>query len=222
MASDTGRNRVWDVLAEAILACNASGEPYPPKAEEEFIDLAREVCQQTFSRRLPPEDTKDLCQMVVIKLWQGLRSFRGPYGGASLACWVRVAATRAMITLLGPGRRRTPDGWAEDEAIFDPETTLNELVLQHHEVFEAKELQAILLAALDELPGVQRRSFLLHHTQGRSFREVGRILGISEAAAKMAASRAVRTLLRVLVRYERGLEEDRGLGVGSGKRGEGQ
>jgi RNA polymerase sigma-70 factor (ECF subfamily) len=52
--------------------------------------------------------------------------------------------------------------------------------------------------ALERVPKDRREALLLHHVSGLSFREIGAVLGVSEAAAKLRAHRAV-VLLRELL-----------------------
>ena len=52
--------------------------------------------------------------------------------------------------------------------------------------------------ALARLPDDRRESLLLHHVWGLSFREIGAILGVSEAAAKLRAHRGVLLLREIL------------------------
>jgi RNA polymerase sigma-70 factor (ECF subfamily) len=56
--------------------------------------------------------------------------------------------------------------------------------------------------ALDRLPGPQRVVVHLHRFEGLGFAEIGKVLGITEGAAKLRAFRAyeqLRTLLSDLV-----------------------
>jgi RNA polymerase sigma-70 factor (ECF subfamily) len=52
--------------------------------------------------------------------------------------------------------------------------------------------------ALLGLPEDRREALLLHHVWGLSFREVGAVLGVSEAAAKLRAHRGVQQLRETL------------------------
>jgi RNA polymerase sigma-70 factor (ECF subfamily) len=53
-------------------------------------------------------------------------------------------------------------------------------------------------AALDRIGPERREALLLHHVWGFSFREVGAVLGITEAAAKLRSSRGMADLRDVL------------------------
>ncbi len=54
--------------------------------------------------------------------------------------------------------------------------------------------------ALARVPEDRREALLLHHVWGLSFREVGAVLRVSEAAAKLRAHRGVQTLREILGR----------------------
>ncbi len=56
-----------------------------------------------------------------------------------------------------------------------------------------------LRRAILEIGSDRREALLLHHVWGFSFREVGRVLGITESAAKLRSSRAMADL-RVMLR----------------------
>jgi RNA polymerase sigma-70 factor (ECF subfamily) len=57
--------------------------------------------------------------------------------------------------------------------------------------------------ALGNVPADRREALLLHHVWGLSFREVGAVQGVSEAAAKLRAHRGV-VALRELLQGKRG------------------
>ncbi len=52
--------------------------------------------------------------------------------------------------------------------------------------------------ALQEVPRDRRRALVLHHVAGLTFREIGKRLGIREAAAKLRSSRGMSSLRDVL------------------------
>ncbi len=54
--------------------------------------------------------------------------------------------------------------------------------------------------ALQQVPADRRQALVLHHVAGLSFREIGRKLGIREAAAKLRSSRGIGNLRSILGR----------------------
>lgn len=64
----------------------------------------------------------------------------------------------------------------------------------------AKEQRARLEAAVDRLPLRQRTAMILSHFEGRTTREVGAVMGLSESTVRVHLFRAVRKLRDGLVR----------------------
>ena len=64
----------------------------------------------------------------------------------------------------------------------------------------AKEQRARLEAAIDRLPLRQRTAMILSHLEGRTAREVGTVMGLSESTVRVHVFRAVRKLRAELVR----------------------
>ena len=83
---------------------------------------------------------------------------------------------------------RRPRYVAEDEA---PERGVRPEVERHAS-------GAPVRAALRRVNPDRRRALLLHHVGGWSFREIGRRLGIREAAAKLRSSRGMAQLRQAL------------------------
>lgn len=55
-----------------------------------------------------------------------------------------------------------------------------------------------LLAALQELPDDRREALVLHHLHGFTYKEIGKMLGITGRAAKLRSFRGMQTLRRRL------------------------
>jgi RNA polymerase sigma-70 factor (ECF subfamily) len=55
-----------------------------------------------------------------------------------------------------------------------------------------------LARALASVPADQREALVLHHLHGFSFRDVSRVTGVTEGAARIRASRGMRLLREVL------------------------
>ena len=125
---------------------------------------------------------EDLLQATFLKIHAARRSWRA---GERLRPWVFTIAARVRLDWL---RRHGRAGPAPGE---DPA-----------EAAAAGERDERVRAALDRLPELQRVVVHLHRFEGLSFAEVGRVLGISEGAAKLRAFRAyarLRSLLGGLV-----------------------
>jgi RNA polymerase sigma-70 factor, ECF subfamily len=85
-------------------------------------------------------------------------------------------------------RRRSPEITGLEEAI-------DLSVAPDFEPFAAR---ATLARALAAVPSDQREAVVLHHFYGLSFRQVARVAGVSEGAARIRASRGMHGLRRHL------------------------
>jgi len=139
---------------------------------------------------------EDLLQTTFLKLHAARGRWRR---GEPLRPWAFTIAARVRIDWL----RRHGRAEAElDEGVADtrePREDPGDAVAAH-------ERSARVHEALDALPEPQRAVVHLHRFEGMSFAEIGRVLGISEGAARVRAFRAyaaLRTLLTDLVQEER-------------------
>jgi RNA polymerase sigma-70 factor (ECF subfamily) len=69
------------------------------------------------------------------------------------------------------------------------------------ENLERRELQRVLLAAVDTLPPRQRAVFLLRHYDYLSLEEIGESLGCAEGTVKAHLSRATAKVREALAEY---------------------
>jgi RNA polymerase sigma-70 factor (ECF subfamily) len=137
---------------------------------------------------------EDLLQTTFLKI----HAAREAWNGERLRPWAFTIAARVR----GDWYRR--QGRAElkidgDEVVDpDPRSDPGDALI-------AEERAERVRAALDRLPEPQRVVVHLHRFEGLSFAEVGKVLGISEGAAKLRAFRAygqLRALLSDLVAEE--------------------
>ena len=133
----------------------------------------------------------DLLQTTFLKLHRARQSWRR---GERLRPWIFTIAARVRTDWL---RRNGHEMEVDDvtlddrEAPGDPATAV-----------VTRERSERVRAALESLPGPQRVVVQLHRFEDLSFAEIGKVLGISEGAARIRAFRAydrLRTLLGDLV-----------------------
>ena len=138
-------------------------------------------------------EADDIAQEAFVKAYVSLRHFRGESRFSTWLC--RIALNRCKDVLRQRGRepwirtphdeeRRVPDAADKDDA---PGVAL-----------ERREWEGRLRRALARLPMKYREVLVLRHIEELDFREVGRLLKISEGTAKVRAFRA-REMLRTLL-----------------------
>jgi RNA polymerase sigma-70 factor (ECF subfamily) len=149
------------------------------------------------ARAASPEEAADLVQAVYLKAYQGLPRYRE--GEAGFAPWLfRIARNTATDA----SRRRRPPGspwFAEAASLAAVQSPEHEALL--------RERNATLHAAIAALTRDQQELLALRYAAGLSSREIGVVVGKSEAAAKKQLSR---TLIRLKETYRDDLPPHRG------------
>jgi RNA polymerase sigma-70 factor (ECF subfamily) len=140
---------------------------------------------------------EDLLQTTFLKLHGARAAWRR---GEPLRPWVFTIAARVRVDWLRRNGRRADEEELDGDAVAAPEDSPDpgEAVL-------GKERAERVRAALDRLAEPQRVVVHLHRFEGLGFAEIGRVLGITEGAAKLRAFRAyaqLRALLADLVAEE--------------------
>jgi RNA polymerase sigma factor (sigma-70 family) len=135
--------------------------------------------------------SEDVAQEVYLVAWRRLKELRNP---ASFLPWVRqIARYTAQTWVRGQRLRRASRGGRLD----DPDALLDRAV-DPRPGAEATlldgERDRLVREALDALPEESREVLTLYYREGRSSRQVARLLGLSDAAVRQRLSRARRTL----------------------------
>ncbi|WP_242352970.1 MULTISPECIES: RNA polymerase sigma factor [unclassified Anaeromyxobacter] len=130
----------------------------------------------------PGAVAEDLLQSTFLKMHVARASWRG---GERLRPWVFTIAGRVRIDWLRKQGREVQEG---DDEVMDPEARdAGEAVLAGQRAERVR-------VALDGLAEPQRVVVYLHRFEELGFAEIGRVLGISEGAAKLRAFRAYEQL----------------------------
>ncbi len=145
-----------------------------------FDELVRETHRSVYSLvyRIVGnrDDAADVTQDVFLRVWRGLRNFRGD---AELGTWMyRVAANAALTFVKRRARGGTPT--APEDIVEQP-------------VPDGSEQRAdadLLEAALARLPEQQRAVVVLKDVYGWTCEEIGRQMGSTEGAIKVRLFRA--------------------------------
>jgi RNA polymerase sigma-70 factor (ECF subfamily) len=185
-AATVGVDRSADPLEARWIELARGGD------ENAFAALVRQHQDQLYRVALRmlgnPHDAQDAVQDAFLQAWQHLPGFRGE---AQFSTWI----TRILLNRChNVHRSRRPIGsLPESDAVPEmPRTPAAETL-----AVDAQRRDAVRRAVL-ALPLDQRAPLVLTTFGGYTHAETGRILGISESAAKVRAHRARRALSSVL------------------------
>lgn len=168
--------------------------------EHAFEELVRSHQDRAYlvSLRLlaNPQDAQDAVQEAFISAWKGLANFRED---ADFGTWL----TRIVINSCHRQRRRQRPTQPLHEAVATrpaPGTPTSSIAADV--IVEGQHRYRAAQRAIAELPFEQRSAFVLHTFAGHTHTEVGRILGITEGAAKVRTHRARRAIAATLHEWE--------------------
>ncbi len=133
---------------------------------------------------------EDLMQNTFLKLHGARVRWRR---GERLRPWVFTIAARVRVDWMRRQGRATEEA-ADEETLSDPERPADPGA-----GLLTRERSERVRTALDSLSELQRVVVHLHRFEGLGFAEIGRVLGISEGAAKLRAFRAYEQLRKLLV-----------------------
>lgn len=120
------------------------------------------------------EDANDVLQNTFIKIWKNIDRFKQQ---SKLSTWMYSIATNEALSHLRKEKsdRKLP--------LQTDEYDLSEMLMSDP-YFEGDEVEAKLIAAIDQLPEKQRQTFELRYFQELSYSEISDITGTSEGALK--------------------------------------
>ncbi len=171
-----------------------------PPSDEILVARAREgdleAMDQLVSRHLgsvfraalgilgDEDSASDVAQEAFLKAFRNLRGFRGD---ASFKTWLlTIAGNEAKGVLRKAGRRRELS-LEKVAPMSSPETPADEAM-------ERSEATQQVLELLSTLPEKQRQAVTLRIFEELSFREIGKIIGSSEGAARVNYHHGIRRL----------------------------
>ena len=174
-------------LVEAVLAGRRG-------AFEQLVREYQNLCWHVVDRMVRhPDDTRELCQVVFLRIYQSLHQYRGE---SALKSWIAQVAYSVARRHLE--RRRIPiaessggeDGLSVAESIgdgFDLEAAA-----------AGEEINAHLHAAIEALPPLQRTLLTLYHLEEMPIGEIARVTGLAEGTIKSHLFRSRKLLRRAL------------------------
>jgi RNA polymerase sigma-70 factor, ECF subfamily len=171
-------SRTGDLTESVLVSLARDGD------ETAFEELVRRHQDQEFAVALRMisqyQDAEDVVQDAFLHAWRSLPTFRGEAG---FGTWL----TRIVLNQCHSRSRRPRLAALPSEELISPAPDIEQvaLVRRQHEMVQ----QALL-----ELPYDQRAALVLHVFAGHPYREVARVMNITENTAKVRVHRARKTL----------------------------
>jgi RNA polymerase sigma-70 factor (ECF subfamily) len=141
-------------------------------------------------------DAGDVLQEVFIKIFKGIRQFRG---GSSLKTWIyRIAVHEALNHRRGWLRRHRRETFSFEDGQGDSVMALEEVQSNTETPYQALELserRELLLRGLSSLAQPYRAVVVLREIEGLTYDEIAQVLGVAEGTVKSRLMRG-RELLR--------------------------
>src|SRR4029077_5366549 len=195
--------RAEDIDDTALMAEVARGDTV---AFERLIERHQALVIGTVGRMLGNNsEVEDVAQQVFIRVWKGAPRYRPT---AKFTTWL-LTITRNLVFNEARRRKRHPGDaldvheGEEALALTDPARHVPD-----QELLEA-ELQEAIEKAIRALPEKQRMAVVLRRYEGKSYEEIGEVLGLTVAAVKSLLFRARTELRAALNRYlEKWAERD--------------
>jgi RNA polymerase sigma-70 factor (ECF subfamily) len=179
----------------ALMAEVARGDTV---AFERLVERHQALVIGTVGRMLGSNsEVEDVAQQVFIRVWKGAPRYRPT---AKFTTWL-LTITRNLVFNEARRRKRHP---ADTLDVHEGEEALGLTDPARHvpdeELLQA-ELQLAIERAILALPEKQRMAVVLRRYEGKSYEEIGEVLGLTVAAVKSLLFRARTELRSALNRY---------------------
>ena len=147
-----------------------------------------------------PTDAGDVLQEVFVKVFKGIRHFRGD---SSLKTWIyRIAVHEASNHRRGWVRRLGHEAFSLDDADVEPAISAAEAHASSetpYQLLERAERQKMLQRALASLAQPYRAVVVLREMEGLAYDEIAQVTGMAEGTVKSRLKRGRELLRRKLV-----------------------
>jgi RNA polymerase sigma-70 factor (ECF subfamily) len=130
------------------------------------------------------EDSNDVLQNVLIRVWKGLENFRED---SQLYTWLYRIATNECLTFLEQQKKKAA------VSLSDVESGLSNKI-KAEQNFDANKLEWKLQLAIQQLPEKQRVVFSLRYYEEMPYEEMSKVLETSEGALKASYHHAVKKI----------------------------
>lgn len=137
------------------------------------------------------EDTNDVLQNVLIKVWNGLENFRQD---SQLYTWLYRIATNESLTFLEQHKKKAAISLNEVEYELSDK-------IKAEKNFDANKLEWKLQLAIQQLPEKQRIVFALRYYDELPYEAMGKILETSEGALKASYHHAVKKIENYILNH---------------------
>jgi RNA polymerase sigma factor (sigma-70 family) len=134
------------------------------------------------------DDSDDVLQNTMIKVWRSLASFRSESG---LYTWLYRIATNEALSFLKQKKKKSFAPWVDMEGQMSED-------LKADPWFNGDEIQLKLQEAILKLPEKQRIVFNMKYFDEVKYEEMSRILGTSVGALKASYHHAVKKIESML------------------------
>lgn len=144
------------------------------------------------------EDAKDVLQDAFVKIYTGIKNFRGQ---SKFSTWFYRIVVNCSLDFL---RRRKRANKIFVQGIIDEEGAQPEVPDLHYDpakIIMDNELSRKLDECIESLPEKQRTCFILKHREGLTSSQIAEILKCRYATVKVHLFRAVRALQDKLAAY---------------------
>ena len=161
------------------------------KAFEILLDKYKEKVYFQIRRIvLNHDDTDDILQNVFIKVFRGIKGFKGE---SKLSTWIYRIAYNESINFLK---------LKEKKYFYSSEIMMNTMVnnLREDPYFDGNELQLELQKIVNSLPTKQKLVFQMKYEQEMKFKDIADILKTSEGALKASYHIAVKKIKKEIIK----------------------
>lgn len=162
-------------------------------AEKAFEWLFRryfsELCQVVYRVTHDEHLAQDLVQEVLYELWRKKNQLTI---SISLRAYLKRAVLNRTLNHLRDNRKWSSEENMPEIAVYESDPT---------DQMRSEELQALVDAAIDELPEKCRMVFVLSRYEELSYRDIAKELGIAEKTVENQVSKALKYLRERLLPY---------------------
>jgi RNA polymerase sigma-70 factor (ECF subfamily) len=195
MASPPSPQAILDA-DQALVEAVAAGRP---GAFERLVREYQNLCWHVVDRMVRhPDDTRELCQEVFLRIHQSLHQYRGE---SALKSWIAKVAYSVAKRHLERKRIPIAEGLDDENGLSLAERVASDFNLETSTA--SAERHAHLHAAMLALPPLQRTLLTLYHLEEMPIGEIAGLTGLAEGTIKSHLFRS-RKLLRGILEPQMG------------------